>query len=463
MPVLPGAGARPRALYGEIRRLIETGRLPPGAKLPTTRAIAERTAMSRGAAVAAYEMLVADGFAEARVGAGTFVAAVVPSLDPARAAARTRREAEAEPIVLPGTLGVAAPDPRTAEIFRRHLTRSLARASDRPGAYGDPRGGRALRREIADHLGATRGVRCDADAVLLTSGSQHGLDLFVRAALRPGDAVWIEDPAYPIARAAMVGAGLDLVAVPVDGDGLVVAAGRALRERARAALVTPSHQFPLGVTLTMPRRLALVDWAKRVGAFVVEDDYDSEFRFAGAPLAALQGIDDAGRVVYLGSFSKALHPGLRVGYMVVPDALVDPVLAVRARSDRFPSTLAEEALTALLAEGHFTAHVRRARRRARACRDALVEGLADGPWRVAVPDQGLHLIAGLDEGRDVDLLPAVTGAGLAARALSRMYHATAARHGLVIGFSGFPPEVLRDAGRRAASAARAFLRASTEG
>ena len=355
---------------------------------------------------------------------------------------------EAEPTVLPGSLGVGMDDARTATTLRRLFARRLARRSLVDRSYGDPRGTPALRAEIAAYLGAARGVKCTADEVIVTSGSQQGLDLVVRATLRPGDPVWIEDPCYPMALAAFRGAGLRVTGVPVDGEGLSVVAGAARRPNARAVYVTPSHQFPLGVVLTMARRLELVDWAKRVGAWIFEDDYDSEFRHAGAPLASLQGIDDGGRVVYLGTFSKALTPALRVGYVVAPPALVEPIVEVKARTDRFAPRLIEDVLAVLMAEGHFAAHIRRARRRAREARDALVEGLRATPLAVTVPDQGLHLIADLPEGSDdVALLPVLRSAGLGARALSTCFVEAPARHGLVIGFSGFPPEVLEAAAR----------------
>lgn len=443
----PEGGGRRAALYAAVRRTIETGGLAPGAKLPTTRELAARFGISRGAAVAAYEMLVADGFAEARVGAGTFVAARVPQF------AETPRSPPPpparEPAILPGTLGVGMEDERTARILRRLFDRRLARPTLHDRAYGDPRGTPALRAEIAAHLRAARGVKCSADHVIVTSGSQHGLDLVVRAALRPGEPVWIEDPCYPMALAALRGAGLAVTGVPVDGEGLSVAAGERLAPRARAVYVTPSHQFPLGVAMTMARRLELIDWAKRVGAWIVEDDYDSEFRHAGAPLASLQGIDDGGRVIHLGTFSKALSPALRVGWVVAPPELVEAIVEVRARSDRFAPRLVEDVLADLMREGHFAAHIRRSRRRAREGRDALVTGLAGTPLTVAVPDQGLHLIAELPDGlRDTDLVPAVLAAGLGVRALSSTYVAAPPRQGFVIGFSGFHSTDYEAAARR---------------
>ncbi|MFC3076117.1 MocR-like pyridoxine biosynthesis transcription factor PdxR [Shinella pollutisoli] len=448
VPVLPAAGRRTPALYRELRRLIEAGDVPPGSKLPPTRDLAARLKTSRGSVVAAFEILVAEGYAVARPGAGTFVADRVPQVRPAAAADAAEPQAPAMP--LPGTLGVAVADGRTLALFRRLVARHLARPGPEHFHYGDPRGGLRLREAIAAYLRQARGVRCEARSIVVTTGTQQGLDLFIRAALAPGDPVLVEDPCYPSARAAFAGAGLRLSGLAVDAEGADI--GGAPPD-ARAVYVTPSHQFPLGVTMSMRRRLALLDWARATGGFIVEDDYDSEFRYAGPPLAAMQGMDDGGRVVYLGTFSKVLFPGLRLGYAVLPDPLLAAVTALRARTDRSPPTLAEAALADLLDEGHFAAHLRRARRRMQAARDALVAGLsASRELAVTVPDQGLHLVVGLP----ADLADTAAAAlarevGLGARALSAMAVTEGPRQGLVVGFSGFAPEVLQAAAARFAA------------
>ena len=449
LPVTLPAGPHRLALYRALRELIETRRLSPGSRLPPTRDLAVRLGIARGAAVAAYEMLVADGFAEARVGAGTRVAADVPALTPEPPPALPAERPPERP--LPGTLGLTLEDPRTMRIFRRLVTHHLARPDPRLFAYGDPRGDRELRAAIADYLALARGVRCTPERILLTAGTQQGLDLVLRALLSPGDAVWMEDPCYQMALRALRGAGLTVCPVPVDTEGLDVAAGIARAPAARAAYVTPSHQFPTGVVLTLRRRLALADWAAHTGAWIIEDDYDSEFRHAGAPLTSLQGISAADRVIYLGSFSKILFPGLRLGYLVLPAALVEPVTALRARVDRFPPSLLEPAMTEFLAAGHLSAHLRRARRTALAARDALVAGLAEAGLSVRPPDQGLHLIAGLPEGvSDRATLPVLHAAGLGARALSEFCIETPARSGLVIGFGGVTAATLTEITRRLA-------------
>ena len=448
IPVLPAAGRRTPALYRELRRLIEAGDIPPGSKLPPSRDLAERLKTSRGSVVAAFETLIAEGYAVARTGAGTFVADRVPAVKPALPVDIEPAEPR---MPLPGTLGVAMADARTLNLFRTLLSRHLVRPGPEHFQYGDPRGGAALRQAVAAYLRQARGVRCEARSIVITTGTQQGIDLFIRSALSPGDRVMIEDPGYPSARAAFAGSGLRLSGLAVDEEGADIALAA---PDARAVYVTPSHQFPLGVTMSMRRRLALIDWARETGGWVLEDDYDSEFRFAGPPLAAMQGMDDSGRVIYLGTFSKVLFPGLRLGYAVIPDPLLETLVALRSRSDRSPPTLAEAALTDLIREGHFAAHLRRARRRAEAARNALVAGLSEAKnLTVAVPDQGLHLVAGLPEGfSDIEAVEIARQTGLGVRALSTMAVTNPPRQGLVIGFSGFAPDVLNGAARRFAAA-----------
>ena len=453
VPVLPGTGPRSKALYSAIRSLIESGAVPSGAKLPTTRDLARRFGLSRAAAIAAFETLISEGFAEARVGAGTFVAMAVPRLpqEKANPAAPDPATPSALPLPsLPLTVGVTAPDARTARIFRRLMSHHLARPAPALFRYGDPRGDFELREAIAAYLRAARGVRCNARQIIVTSGAQQGLDLLIRAIIRPGDPVWAENPCYPMAHTALKGAGAKVIAVPVDDEGLDVARGEKLCAGAKVAYVTPSHQFPLGVTMTMRRRLALLDWAKRNDAWIIEDDYDSEFRYGGPPLTALQGMDGAGRVAYVGTFSKILFPGLRTGYLVAPEKLLDALLAVRARSDRFPPILTEAPLADLINQGHFAAHLRRVRRRVQANRDMLVATLkthAKGRLDFTVPDQGLHMIAKTSRD-DLSIAAAAKDAGIGARALSPMYIGGKPEQGLVLGFSAFTPDVIRDAAIR---------------
>jgi GntR family transcriptional regulator/MocR family aminotransferase len=238
---------------------------------------------------------------------------------------------------------------------------------------------------------------------MLTSGTQHALRIVLSAILKPGDPIWCEDPGYPAARRAIEHCGHRPVAIPVDASGLRVAKGRALAPSARAAYVTPSHQFPLGVQMSMTRRLELLDWARDAHAFVFEDDYDSEFRYDGAPLLSLAGIDHLRRVVYIGTFAKTLFPGLRIGYCALPEQLVGPVTPARAALDRYPGTLLEGAVADMLNSGAFAANLRRVRGLYREARDALASTLtaaSDGKLSVPVPSQGLHLVARFDPSTD---------------------------------------------------------------
>lgn len=452
IPVLPEGGPRRQALEAELCRLIETRALVPGQKLPPSRELAARLSLARGAVVAAYEQLAADGYVETRQGAGTYVAAAVPEEAEADEP-RSSRPVPPVPDPRPGKLGSGTADAKSLRELRRLFREALTTPPASFLHYGDPFGELALRREIVAYLRATRRIRAEADQVMVTSGTQSALSLIARAVLSPGDRIWVEDPCYPQALHLLQSLGLRIVPVPVDSDGIDPALGIAAMPRASAAYLTPSHQFPLGATLSMQRRLALLDWASQCGAWIIEDDYDSEFRFTGPPLAALHGIDRSGRVIYLGTFSKALAPGLRLGYAVLPRELLDPVRRLRNLTDRYPNPLIESVLGGFLARGHYAAHLRRARKRCRLARDALVAGLSVGPFDVAAPEQGLHLIACPRGGlSDAGLQPQVHEAGLACRRLSEMFIEAPARQGLVIGFSGFEPEAIGAAASRAAKA-----------
>jgi GntR family transcriptional regulator/MocR family aminotransferase len=334
----------------------------------------------------------------------------------------------------------------------------LARHSRNPRfallQYGDPMGHRPFREAIAAYLRTARAVRCEPEQVMVVSGSQQALELTARVLLEPGRAVWVEEPGYGGARDALSGAGARLVPVPVDAEGLDVAAGIARARRAGAAYVTPSHQYPLGVTMTASRRLQLLDWAERAGAWIIEDDYDSEYRYDSLPIASLQGLDRAGRVVYVGTFSKVLFPALRLGYIVVPPTLVARFAAVREAMDIFPPTLPQAALADFVDQGHFGRHLRRMRRVYGERRRALVEGLARelGPaLRALGSEAGIHLVASLPRGqRDKPLALAAARQGLWVMPLSSCYLAESPRQGLVLGYGGTTPAQIAAGVRRLA-------------
>ncbi|MBA3826972.1 MAG: PLP-dependent aminotransferase family protein, partial [Ktedonobacterales bacterium] len=313
--------------------------------------------------------------------------------------------------------------------------------------YGDPAGYLPLRAAIAGYLGEARAVRCTPEQIIITNGSQGGIDLAARVLLDPGDAVWMEDPGYAGARGALVGAGMRLIPVPVGPEGLEVATGEALCPTARLAYVSPSHQYPLGVTMSLRRRLDLLAWAKQAGAWVLEDDYDSEYRYTGRPLAALQGLDSSGRVIYIGTFSKVLFPALRLGYVVVPPDLVQPFGAARALIDRHSPTVDQAILADFIAEGHFARHIRRMRERY-----AERQGVLAAELRRILPNHlavtsaaaGMFLVATLPAGsNDRTLTQRLAARGITAGALSIYYHGPAPRHALLLGYAAFTPQQIR--------------------
>jgi GntR family transcriptional regulator/MocR family aminotransferase len=316
-------------------------------------------------------------------------------------------------------------------------------------AYGDPAGLSALRSAIAELLRTARAVRCEADQVIIVLGSQAALRICAAVLVRRGDRLAVEEPGYPGARMALGTSGADLVSVSVDDDGLDVAALMALGSRVRAAYVTPSHQYPLGASMSAARRMALLDWAERRGAWVIEDDYDSEYRYVSRPLGALQGMDTHGRVVYVGTFSKVLFPALRIGYLVVPVSLRREFLEAREAFDLFSPTLYQLALVDFLREGHFARHLRRMRTKYLGRRQALLAGLARhcaGMLTVHNADAGLHvatlLPAGVD---DVAVVRRMIECGVTGTPLSSCYAGAGKRSGLLLGFGGWSERRTTDA------------------
>ena len=364
-------------LYAGLRRAILDGRLVAGTRLPASRDFATLHGLSRGTVVSVFERLQAEGYISCRSGSGTRVnrlakVSEVRSRDRAPpaylqhvAAAYERPKPWAELVATEGIRPFGIRDPAVdefpAELWGSITVRRARRFATWLRTPDDGCGYRPLREAITNYLAVSRGVRCTPDQVVVVSGVQQGLDLVARVLLKRGDPVWVEDPCYFGASIAFDTVGARIVPVPVDEQGLDVGAGREICERAKGAYVTPGHQFPLGVTMSLERRVALLEWAARNGAFVIEDDYDSEFRFEGRPVPALQGLDEHSNVILVGSFSKLLFPSLRIGYLVLPAPLVDYFRAFRYRTDLRNLNLDQAVLCDFIAEGHLGRHLRRMR------------------------------------------------------------------------------------------------------
>jgi GntR family transcriptional regulator/MocR family aminotransferase len=456
-----------RQIYLQIRSAILSGALRPRTKLPSTRGLSLQLAVSRSAVVSAYEQLLAEGYVSGKIGAGTYIAADLPEAFDAGAQRRKKRSASvAKPpapsrpigdfvdVTLqsderPFNLGRTLVDARTAELWRKLSARTLRSFSRQHLGYGDPHGMTELRRSVCDYLQATRAVRCEAEQIVITAGTQQAIDIVTRVLQGPDKEVWVEDPGYPLTRHALMAAGAKVRPIPVDQFGIDLAEGIRLAPKARAVFVTPSHQFPKGVVLSMARRLELLAWARESGAWIVEDDYASEFRYGGRPLASLQGLDEAERVIYIGTLNKALFPGLRLGYAVVPPSLVRNFVAARYLMDRQPSSLCQAVVAAFMEEGHFAAHIRRMRELYRGQRDALVSALRGrlgAHLIVDPPDQGMHLVAYTRRGlSDVNIERSAREHGVIVRAMSRLYIEAPPRSALMMGFSGYPRQTMAPA------------------
>jgi GntR family transcriptional regulator/MocR family aminotransferase len=354
----------------------------------------------------------------------------------------------------PFNLGRTLTDTRTIEQWRKVSGRVFATLDASHFGYSDPRGLIELRTAVSEYLRAARAVRCDPEQIIITAGTQHAIDLVLRVLELRGRESWIEDPGYSLTRHALLAAGVKVRPVPVDGNGMVVRSGICSAPKARAVFVTPSHQFPTGVVLSMARRLELLTWARDTGAWVIEDDYASEFRYGGRPLASLQGLDEAERVIYVGTFNKALFPGLRLGYAVVPPALLRAFAVARYLLDRQPSTLLQAMVAGFMEEGRFAAHIRRMRLRYQDQRDVLVGALRKrmgDRLTVDAPDQGMHLVGYLGRGlSDVAIESAAREHGVVVRAMSRFHVVAPPRSALVLGFSGYPRQMIAPAVARLA-------------
>lgn len=456
------SGSQPlhRQIYNSFRAAIVDGRLRPGQQIPSTRILASEIGVSRFPVLNAYAQLLAEGYFESRVGAGTRISTSLPeqlqsstpagakiptmSSEPRRVAQRCAQLPSRETFPWMAHFGAfrvgqVAFDQFPIQIWSALVARRSRSLPLESLHYGSLMGHPALRLAIANYLKTSRSVRCDPDQILIVNGSQQALEITVRVLLNSGDHVWIEDPCYRLARDVFALNGCRLVPVPVDAEGLNVASGTATHRKARAAFVTPSHQFPLGVTLSASRRLQLVEWAQKYGAWIIEDDYDSEYRYESRPIASLQGLDTKSRVIYIGTFSKVLFPALRLGYIVVPFDLMDRFLTMRRVLDLGPPTFHQEVLADFIEEGHFARHIRRMRLHYGDLRRVLFDSISRTLNDMVEPvgdEAGMHLTVLLRRGQsDEDLAQRAVHHKMSLWPLSRLY-LREPRQGLTLGFGG---------------------------
>lgn len=448
-----------RALHGQVydgfRTAIVEGRLRSGQRIPSTRVLAFELGISRFPVLTAYSQLLAEGYFESRVGSGTAVSRSLPNgflANHARTSASKAREdtnrvpnlnRSLKPLWLQGT-GAFAVGEIAFDHFPHKLWASLvSRRSRNERAeslhYGDPLGLLELREEVAEYLRAARSVHCDADQIMIVSGSQQALDLSARVLVHAGDSVWVEEPGYRPARDVFSRQGCRLISVPVDNHGMDVAAGIEQCLKSRVAVLTPSHQLPLGVTMSATRRLQILEWARTVGAWIIEDDYDSEYRYDSSPIASLQGLDKAERVIYVGTFSKVLFPSLRLGYLVIPRNLIDRFAATRTMMDSCPPGFFQGVVADFIRDGHFARHIRRMRtvysKRRKALADSLICEFGSG-MEIVGSSAGLYLTGLLREGawRDVDVSGRAAAQNLRVWPLSACYAGKPHLNGFMLGY-----------------------------
>lgn len=462
-----------RQLYDWFQRAIARGQLRPGQRVPSTRAVAAELRISRIPVQNAFEQLQAEGYLQTFVGAGTCVASSIPQERFETSKRRSKRPTQRKGtrrISLAASAGRShAPQPwlNLSGAFRMHLPaldhfpvdiwsrlvgRNVRKATKATMAYGDPMGFAPFREAIVEYLGAARAVRSAPTQVMVVAGSQQALQLSARVLLNPGDAVWMEEPGYPGAHQAFATAGARLVPVPVDKEGLDVEEGIRRCPRAQAVYITPSHQYPLGTTMSATRRIQLLNWASGAGAWIIEDDYDSEYRFEIRPVASLQGLDSDARVIYIGTFSKVLFPALRLGYFVLPKDLVPPFSAARDAADIFSPTLYQTVLNDFIREGHFARHVRRMRMlymdRCNALTEEIRRQLGD-MLQIVSAEAGMHLAGLLPRGmKDTVIARKAAERGVSAMPLSVCCLKRPLQGGLVLGYGGTDTAQIQEGVRR---------------
>ncbi len=438
----------------QIRDLVLSGRLRPQARLPSTRAMAEDLQVARATVVEAYEQLLSEGYIETRKGSGTRVAAELPEAllnsSPARpATAKPARERAREP-ARPFRSGLVDWEHFPHDEWGRLLGRFWRNPPIAMLEHNDAFGWLPLREAIARHLYEWRGISCEASQVVMTAGGMDAFDLINRAVFKAGDWIWMEEPGYPTARRVFSMGGVKIVGVPVDREGIVVVKGRERAGSARGAFVTPARQYPTGVTMPLSRRLELLDWADEARATIIEDDYDSEYRYVGRPLPALMSLDRKARVIYSGSFSKVFSPLLRLGYIVVPRHLAERFRAERLAHGAPPSLMAQPALCEFMASGAFAIHIRRMRRIYAARREALIAALAGSSrFTIDAAPSGLMLLLRLQLGdNDEATVARLARAGLETQSLSSHYAGRRREQGLLLSFAGFTDKDLRAAAKK---------------
>jgi len=461
-------------LFDMFQTAILEGRLRPGQRVPSTRSLSVELMISRTSVLTAYEQLRAEGYLETFLGSGTCVARAFPDVlhdldrtgPSPQTQPRIRRVAQrveamftdvGEPAPrAPGAFRTCDPalDQLPTKVWAGLIARHARSTAFEIAGYGDPMGYFPLRQSIAAYLGAVRATSCDTSQIMIVSGSQQGLQITAQALLNSGDCVWLEDPGYLRARRTLLMAGLAPAPIPVDAEGLVVQAGVQCHPDACAAYVTPSHQNPTGVTMSAGRRLQLLKWAAHAGAWIIEDDYDSEFRYSGRPIGSIRGLDQDDRVIYLGTFSKVLFPALRLGYLVIPRNLVKAFLCVRETTDIFTPTLLQAVLADFIQEGHFARHTRRMRtiymERAKVLTDAISAEVGD-QLEVVSAEAGMHLTALLPPGvSDVSIAGRAASIGLQVSPLSACCIDPPARAGLILGFGAVDKLQIRTAVRQLA-------------